>query len=125
MRSAMSPAGGGPAPPPARAPAHPPGPVLRNALFRLPVRFDPEAIPRVTFTDPELAQVGLTEAVARRRGYAIRVLRWPYRENDRAHAEGQARGHIKVVAGKRGEILGVTIVGAGAGELITLWTLAI
>jgi pyruvate/2-oxoglutarate dehydrogenase complex dihydrolipoamide dehydrogenase (E3) component len=100
------------------------GLVVRNALFRLPVRFDAEAIPRVTFTDPELAQVGLTEAVARRRLYRIRVLRWPYRENDRAHAEGEARGHIKVVISRRGRILGVTIVGAGAGELITAWTLA-
>jgi pyruvate/2-oxoglutarate dehydrogenase complex dihydrolipoamide dehydrogenase (E3) component len=99
--------------------------VVRNALLRLPVRYDPEAVVRVTFTDPELAQVGLTEAVARGRGYAIRVLRWPYRENDRAHAEGEARGHIKIVAGKRGRILGVTIVGTGAGELIAFWTLAL
>jgi pyruvate/2-oxoglutarate dehydrogenase complex dihydrolipoamide dehydrogenase (E3) component len=110
---------------PAHAADHQAGLVVRNALFRLPVRFDPEAVPRVTFTDPELAQVGLTEAVARRRGYRIGVLRWPYRENDRAHAEGEARGHIKVVTSARGRILGVTIVGAGAGELITGWTLAI
>jgi pyruvate/2-oxoglutarate dehydrogenase complex dihydrolipoamide dehydrogenase (E3) component len=109
----------------AHAADHQAGLVVRNALFRLPVRFDPEVIPRVTFTDPELAQVGMTEAVARRRRYRIRVLRWPYRENDRAHAEGEARGHIKVVIGRRGRILGVTIVGAGAGELITAWTLAI
>jgi pyruvate/2-oxoglutarate dehydrogenase complex dihydrolipoamide dehydrogenase (E3) component len=104
---------------------HQAGLVVRNALFRLPVRFDAEAIPRVTFTDPELAHVGLTEAVARRRRYRIRVLRWPYRENDRAHAEGEVRGHIKVVITRRGRILGVTIVGAGAGELITAWVLAI
>jgi pyruvate/2-oxoglutarate dehydrogenase complex dihydrolipoamide dehydrogenase (E3) component len=110
---------------PAQAADHQASLVVRNALFRLPVRFDPEAIPRVTFTDPELAQVGLTEAVARRRGYRIRVLRWPYRENDRAHAEGKARGHIKVVTSARGRILGATIVGAEAGELITAWTLAI
>jgi pyruvate/2-oxoglutarate dehydrogenase complex dihydrolipoamide dehydrogenase (E3) component len=109
----------------AHAAEHQAGLVVRNALFRLPVRFYPEAIPSVTFTDPELAQVGLTEAVARRRGYKIRVLRWPYRENDRAHAEGAARGHIKVVTSARSRILGVTIVGAGAGELITAWTLAI
>jgi pyruvate/2-oxoglutarate dehydrogenase complex dihydrolipoamide dehydrogenase (E3) component len=63
--------------------------------------------------------------VARQRGHQVRVLRWPYRENDRAHAEGEARGHIKLVINKRGRILGVTIVGAGAGELITVWTLAI
>jgi pyruvate/2-oxoglutarate dehydrogenase complex dihydrolipoamide dehydrogenase (E3) component len=110
---------------PAHAADHQASLVIRNALFRLPVRFDPEAIPRVTFTDPELAQVGLTEAVARRRRHRIRVLRWPYRENDRAYAEGEARGHIKVVTTRKGRILGVTIVGAGAGELITPWTLAI
>lgn len=98
--------------------------VVRNALFRLPVRFDPEAAPQVAFTDPELARVGLTEAAARRRGHRIRVLRWPYRENDRAHAEGEARGHIKVVTDARGRMLGVTIVGAGAGELIATWALA-
>jgi pyruvate/2-oxoglutarate dehydrogenase complex dihydrolipoamide dehydrogenase (E3) component len=109
----------------AHAADHAAGLVVRNALFRLPVRYDPEAMPRVTFTDPELAQVGLTEAAARRRGHGIRVLRWPYWENDRAHAEREARGHIKIVVGKRGRIFGVTIVGAGAGELITVWTLAI
>jgi len=110
---------------PAHAADHQATLVVRNALFRMPVRFDPEAIPRVAFTDPELAQVGLTEAVARRRRYRIRVLRWPYRENDRAHAEREARGHIKVVTTRKGRILGGTIVGAGAGELITAWTLAI
>jgi len=109
----------------AQAADHQAGLVVRNALFRLPIRFDPEAIARATFTDPELAQTGLTEALARRRGYRIRVLRWPYRENDRAHAEGEARGHIKVVTSARGRILGVTIVGAGAGELISAWTPAI
>jgi pyruvate/2-oxoglutarate dehydrogenase complex dihydrolipoamide dehydrogenase (E3) component len=110
---------------PAHAAQHEASLVVRNALFRLPVKHDPEAVPRVTFTDPELAQVGLTEAVARQRGRQVGVLRWPYRENDRAHAEGEARGHIKLVISKRGRILGVTIVGAGAGELITVWTLAI
>jgi pyruvate/2-oxoglutarate dehydrogenase complex dihydrolipoamide dehydrogenase (E3) component len=98
--------------------------VIRNALFRQRIRFDAEAITRVTFTDPELAQLGLTEAVARGRGHKIRVLRWPYRENDRAHAEGAVRGHVKVVISDRGRILGVTIVGAAAGELIATWALA-
>jgi pyruvate/2-oxoglutarate dehydrogenase complex dihydrolipoamide dehydrogenase (E3) component len=112
-------------PQPAHVAEHQAALVVRNALFRLPVRFDGERVPRVTFTDPELAQTGLTEAAARRRRHRIRVLRWPYRENDRAHADGEARGHIKVVTNARGRILGVTIVGAGAGELITTWTLAI
>jgi pyruvate/2-oxoglutarate dehydrogenase complex dihydrolipoamide dehydrogenase (E3) component len=101
------------------------GVVIRNALFRLPVRVNADLVPRVTFTDPELAHVGLTEAEAKARGIVIRVLRWPYHENDRAQTERETVGHIKVVADGRGKILGATIVGAGAGELITTWTLAI
>jgi pyruvate/2-oxoglutarate dehydrogenase complex dihydrolipoamide dehydrogenase (E3) component len=100
------------------------GLVVRNALFRLPTRLNEDAIPRVTFTDPELAHVGLTETEAKRRR-SIRVLRWPYHENDRAQAERDTIGHIKVITSKRGKILGATIVGAAAGELITTWTLAI
>jgi pyruvate/2-oxoglutarate dehydrogenase complex dihydrolipoamide dehydrogenase (E3) component len=101
------------------------GLVIRNALFRLPVRVKENLVPRVTFTDPELAQVGLTETEARARRRAIRVLRWPYHENDRAQTERATIGHIKVVTDRKGRILGATIVGAGAGELITTWTLAI
>jgi pyruvate/2-oxoglutarate dehydrogenase complex dihydrolipoamide dehydrogenase (E3) component len=55
----------------------------------------------------------------------VRIVRWPYHDNDRAQAERQTRGHIKVVTDRRGRILGATIVGAQAGELITTWTLAI
>jgi pyruvate/2-oxoglutarate dehydrogenase complex dihydrolipoamide dehydrogenase (E3) component len=101
------------------------GLVIRSALFRLPVRRDDGAIPRVIFTDPELAQVGLTEAQARGRRGGIRVLRWPYHDNDRAQTERDPRGHIKIVTGRNGRILGATIVGAAAGELITTWTLAL
>jgi pyruvate/2-oxoglutarate dehydrogenase complex dihydrolipoamide dehydrogenase (E3) component len=101
------------------------GLVIRRALFRLPVRVRLDAIPRVTFTDPELAHVGLTDEQAADRHNAIRVLRWPYHENDRAQAERETRGHIKVVTTKKGRILGATIVGPAAGELITAWTLAV
>lgn len=104
---------------------HHAGVVIRHALFRLPARVEVDAIPRVTFTDPELAHVGLSEDEARRRGKAIRILRWPYHENDRAQAERETTGYIKVVTDKKGNILGATIVGAAAGELITAWTLAI
>ncbi len=82
-------------------------------------------MPSVTYTDPELAQVGLREQEARVQSGVIRVLRWPYRENDRAQVEHATDGHIKVVTNRAGEILGVTMVGAGAGESITAWTLAI
>jgi pyruvate/2-oxoglutarate dehydrogenase complex dihydrolipoamide dehydrogenase (E3) component len=53
------------------------------------------------------------------------VLRWPYHENDRAQAERDTRGHIKIITSRHGRILGASIVGAAAGELITTWTLAI
>lgn len=101
------------------------GLVIRNALFRQSVKVDDAAVPWVTFTDPELAQTGLTEAQARARGIRIRALRWPYHDNDRARAERETGGHIKVITNRKGRILGVTIVGAQAGELITAWTLAI
>ena len=99
--------------------------LIRHLLFRLPVKMNVDEIPRVTFTDPELAHVGLTEAQARERHRAIRVLRWPYHDNDRAQTERETRGHIKVVTTAKGLILGATIVGAAAGEQISTWTLAI
>jgi pyruvate/2-oxoglutarate dehydrogenase complex dihydrolipoamide dehydrogenase (E3) component len=104
---------------------HHAGLVIRNALFRLPVNAHASPIPRVTFTDPELAHTGLSEKEARERGHQVRILRWPYHDNDRAQTERATAGHIKVVTDRRGRILGATIVGAEAGELITLWTLAI
>jgi pyruvate/2-oxoglutarate dehydrogenase complex dihydrolipoamide dehydrogenase (E3) component len=104
---------------------HHAGLVIRNALFRLPVRVNEHIVPRVTFTDPELAHVGLTEAEARDRRIAFRVLRWPFHENDRAQAERATDGHIKIITTRNGRILGATIVGAGAGELIVPWTLGV
>ncbi len=102
------------------------GIVIRNALFRLPAKVDYRALPWVTYTDPELAQVGLTEAAARQAvGGALRVLRWPFAENDRAHAERDRTGLVKVVTRPNGRILGASILGAGAGELILPWALAI
>jgi pyruvate/2-oxoglutarate dehydrogenase complex dihydrolipoamide dehydrogenase (E3) component len=99
--------------------------LVRHLLFRMPIKLDASKIPRVTFTDPELSHVGLTEAQARERHRTIRLLRWPYHENDRAQAERRTRGHIKLVTDSKGLILGATIVGAAAGEQITTWTLAI
>ena len=104
---------------------HQAGLVIRNALFRLPVRVNEHIVPRVTFTDPELGHVGLTEAEARDRRITFRVLRWPFHENDRAQTERATNGHIKVITTRNGRILGATIVGAGAGELIVPWTLGV
>lgn len=99
--------------------------VIKNALFRLPAKVETRAVPWVTYTDPELAQVGLPEAAARRAHGAIRVLRWPFADNDRARAERSAEGLVKVIATPRGRVLGASILGAQAGELIQPWTLAI
>jgi pyruvate/2-oxoglutarate dehydrogenase complex dihydrolipoamide dehydrogenase (E3) component len=101
------------------------GLVIRNALFRLPVRVNPDAVPRVTYTEPELAQAGVTEAQARKRGIKFRILRWPYHDNDRAQAERTTHGHIKIIVGNNGKILGAAIAGAQASELIATWILAI
>jgi pyruvate/2-oxoglutarate dehydrogenase complex dihydrolipoamide dehydrogenase (E3) component len=99
--------------------------VIKNALFRLPAKVETRAVPWVTYTDPELAQVGLPEAAARRARGTIRVLRWPFAENDRARAERSTEGLVKVIASPRGRILGASILGAQAGELIQPWALAI
>jgi pyruvate/2-oxoglutarate dehydrogenase complex dihydrolipoamide dehydrogenase (E3) component len=101
------------------------GLVIRHALFRQSISADNDAVPRVTFTDPELAQTGMSEADARQRRLKIRTLRWPYHDNDHAQIESETRGHIKVITTAKGKILGVTIVGAQAAELISMWTLAI
>ena len=102
------------------------GLVLRNVLFRLPAKVKGHAVPWVTYADPELAQVGLTEAAARKaQGESLRVLKFPYEENDRALAERASEGFIKVMVGQRGRVLGATIVGRSAGELILPWVLAI
>jgi pyruvate/2-oxoglutarate dehydrogenase complex dihydrolipoamide dehydrogenase (E3) component len=99
--------------------------VLRRVLFRSSAKSKAKAAPRVIFTEPALAAVGLSEAEARAKHGRINVLRWPYHENDRARIERKTEGHIKVVTTKRGQILGVGIVGAEAGELIQMWCLAI
>ena len=101
------------------------GVILKNALFRLPAKTDYRALPWVTYCDPELAQVGLTEAMARDKGEKVEILTWPFAENDRAQAERRTEGLIKVVATPGGKVLGAGIVGPHAGELILPWALAI
>jgi pyruvate/2-oxoglutarate dehydrogenase complex dihydrolipoamide dehydrogenase (E3) component len=101
------------------------GIVLRNILFRCPSKVNYDALPWVTFTDPELAQVGLTEAEAKKDGKKVRIIEADFSENDRAQAEHQTVGKIKVILSKFGKILGVSIVGPHAGELILPWGIAI
>ena len=104
---------------------HHAGLVVRNALFRQRAVLDNAVIPRVTYTDPELAVVGLNEEEARARHRGLRILRWPVAENDRAQAERRVAGHVKAIVSRNGRILGCAIAAPGAGELIPLWTLAI
>jgi pyruvate/2-oxoglutarate dehydrogenase complex dihydrolipoamide dehydrogenase (E3) component len=101
------------------------GIVIRHALFRLPAKVDYRAVPWVTYTAPELANVGMTEAEAQKSGETLRILRWPFHENDRAQTERETEGLVKIIATKSGRVLGAGIVGAQAGELIQLWSLVI
>ena len=102
------------------------GIIIRNVLFRIPAKAEPSALPWVTYTDPELAQAGMNDADARTaHGSALTVLRADFSGNDRAQAEGDTDGFLKVMVGKGGRVLGATIVGAHAGELILPWVLAI
>ncbi|MEO0387157.1 MAG: FAD-dependent oxidoreductase [Pseudomonadota bacterium] len=101
------------------------GIVIRSALFGLPSKAATGHIPWVTYTEPEMAQVGLTEAEAKAaHGSALEVLRFPYAENDRARTERKTEGLVKVMVVK-GRPVGASIVGAQAGELINLWALVL
>jgi pyruvate/2-oxoglutarate dehydrogenase complex dihydrolipoamide dehydrogenase (E3) component len=100
------------------------GIVIRRALFRLPARVDYASLPRVTYTNPELAQAGMTEAEARAAGHRVTLLRWPLADNDRAVAERDTTGLVKlVVVGNR--VVGAGILAPNAGEMIGMWVLAI
>ncbi|UWQ33236.1 FAD-dependent oxidoreductase [Leisingera sp. M527] len=101
------------------------GIIIRSALFGLPSKAKSGHIPWATYTDPELAQVGLTEAQARDiYGVKLKVARFDYSHNDRAIAERRTKGFIKVMVFK-GRPVGATIAGHQAGELITLWSMAL
>jgi pyruvate/2-oxoglutarate dehydrogenase complex dihydrolipoamide dehydrogenase (E3) component len=98
------------------------GVIIRQFLFALPARAA-TVTPWVSYTDPELAQIGLTEQQAKARyGAALTVIRQEFHHNDRALATGKAKGFLKLMLVKSRPV-GVTIVGAGAGEMIGLWAL--
>jgi pyruvate/2-oxoglutarate dehydrogenase complex dihydrolipoamide dehydrogenase (E3) component len=103
------------------AASHQAGLVIRNALFRLPIRYQASATPWVVFTDPEFASVGLSEAEAARRGLAPNVLEVPFADNDRAVIERRTEGCMRIVLDRKKRILGAAIVGLNAGELLFPW----
>ncbi|MDP2517175.1 dihydrolipoyl dehydrogenase family protein [Shimia thalassica] len=101
------------------------GVIIRSALFGLPAKQRTDHIPHATYTDPELAQIGPTEAEAREtHGDKLEVVRFDLHHNDRLIAERKAKGLIKVMVVK-GRPVGVSIAGHQAGEHINLWALAI
>jgi len=97
---------------------------LTNAVLRLPRKADYSRVPWCTYTDPEVAGIGLNEQRAVKAGVAYRVLQEPFAQNDRAVTAGEQQGKIKVLVSPRGKVLGCQIVGAQAGELIHEWVAA-
>lgn len=104
------------------------GIVIRQALFKMFwAKVDHSAVPWVTFTDPEIAHVGMTEATAEKTLGAgnFQILRWSFAENDRAQTEKETDGLVKAIIDKKGRALGCTIAGLHAGELILPWVIAV
>jgi len=101
------------------------GIALSNAVLRLPRKSDYTKVPWCTYTDPEVASIGLNEKRAKAAGVEFRTLEAPFREVDRALAEGETGGKIKVLVTPSGRILGCQIAGHHAGELIHEWVAAI
>lgn len=92
--------------------------VVMEIAFGLPAKADWRALPWCTYTDPEVAQIGLTEAQARAAyGAKVRVIEQHFDHNDRAVCEGEAEGHCKLVM-KGGKVVGASICGPGAGDLL-------
>jgi pyruvate/2-oxoglutarate dehydrogenase complex dihydrolipoamide dehydrogenase (E3) component len=99
------------------------GIVIKNIIFKLPVSVDYRVIPWVTYTTPELAHVGLIEKDALKTDPTAQIIFLNMTENDRAQAEHQTQGKIKLIVNRKGHILGVSILAENAGELILPWIL--
>lgn len=104
------------------------GILIRRLLFKMFwAKTDTSAFPWVTYTDPELAHVGVTEtdAVKMYGDGGFKILRWPFFENDRAQAERETEGLVKIITDAKGRVKGATIAGPRAGDLILPWVMAI
>ncbi len=95
--------------------------VLSNAILRLPKKTDYNHFPWCTFTDPELASIGMNEQAAKAAGIEYSVWTEEFRSNDRSLAEGEEVGKIKLLLDRKEKPLGVQILGPHAGELIGEW----
>ena len=101
------------------------GLVVRSILFRFGGKVRPDILPWVTFTDPELAHVGLREEEAFKRYRGVHVLRWPFAENDRAQTERDTTGMVKLLTTRKGQVIGAEVLGRDAGELIAPYAMAV
>lgn len=101
------------------------GIVISNAVFNLPRKADYKWLPWCTYTDPELASVGMNEKRAREQNIEYRTVVEEFSSSDRALAEGEAKGRIKLLLDKRGKPLGCQIAAVHAGELLSEWVAAV
>ena len=97
------------------------GVVIANAVFNLPRKADHTWLPWCTYSDPELASLGLNQKAADKAGLAYQVWTRDFADNDRAQAEGQALGRLKLLVDESEKPLGVQILGPRAGELLNEW----
>ena len=104
---------------------HHAGVFLRHAIFRMGWAKPSVHIPWCTYTDPELARIGLSEAEAKKAGTEFKVYKFGFDEIDRARAEGETEGFAKVITDPKGKILGAAIVGPHAGDIISEYVLAV
>jgi len=103
------------------------GEIIKSFYFMPPginSKATTDRMPAAIYSEPELGSIGMTEAQAREAGHNVRCVTWDFEENDRAIAERNHEGGIKIVATTKGKILGASIVGEGAGDLIQLISLA-
>ena len=101
------------------------GIALTNAILHLPRKADYGKIGWCTYTDPEVASIGLNEKRAKKEGVTYRAKEEAFDQNDRALAEGETQGKIKMLVSPKGELLGCQIMGVHAGEIIHEWILAV
>jgi pyruvate/2-oxoglutarate dehydrogenase complex dihydrolipoamide dehydrogenase (E3) component len=101
------------------------GIVIRNILFKLPAKVDYAAIPWVTYTDLELAHAGLLADEALKKDASLKVMTMDLAVVDRAQAEHQTQGKIKIIVDKKARVLGVSMLAPHAGELLLPWIMMI
>ena len=95
--------------------------IVRNLYFGVPTKQSSQPIPQTVYTDPPLASVGLSEAAAREQfGDKITVSSFGFDDNDRAIAEGDTRGGVKIIVGKGGKVLGAHAAGARADDILQI-----